>query len=432
MTRVISEGDLGQFPKGRDLCYHGAMNRRPLEPGLLSIFRLFLVLRLLLVLVTVVFYFYWGTRAFELWQLWAALPFLVDIPILFLFLSWSWLQRKLGRLYLPTLLAIATVSPLVEMNYVFPLYDIDASLAFLLMFLLLLVPILLTAWQYPFRYVVFFSIGASILEFSLLGGTPQFEFLGSEWTIAALLGLSLLSIFVGYIVSYLVAEQRKQRRALAQANRRLVQYASTLEQLAVSRERNRLARELHDTLAHALSGLTVQLEAISAVWDPPSRARAMLERSLSIARVGLDETRRALQALRATPLEDMGLVWAIRELAESVTARNGWALTLNLSRQIGVLPPEVEQCYYRVAQEALDNVSQHANARNISLSLSRNDKSLVLEISDDGVGFPSNLDSDERFGITGMRERAALIGGTLEMQSHPGQGTTVRLCGGGC
>ena len=414
------------------MCYHRAMNRHALEPGLLSIFRLFLVLRLLLVLVTVVFYFYWGTSAFEFWQLWAALPFLVDIPILFLFLSWSWLQQKLKRLYLPTLLVIATVGPIVEMNYVFPLYDIDASLAFLLMFLLLLVPIVLTAWQYPFRYVVLFSIGASVLEFTLLSGTPQFELLGSEWTIAALLGLSLLSVFVGYIVSYLVEEQHKQRHALAQANRRLVQYASTLEQLAVSRERNRLARELHDTLAHALSGLAVQLDAISAVWDPPERAQAMLERSLSIARVGLDETRRALQALRATPLEEVGLVLAIQELAESVTARNGWTLTLDLPEQLGALSPEVEQCYYRVAQEALENVSQHADAHNITLSLSRNETGLILEISDDGVGFPQDAEADQSFGIKGMRERAELIGGTLEMESHPGQGTTVRLCSGVC
>jgi len=176
----------------------------------------------------------------------------------------------------------------------------------------------------------------------------------------------------------------------------------------------------------------VQLDAISAVWDPPERAQAMLERSLSIARVGLDETRRALQALRATPLEEVGLVLAIQELAESVTARNGWTLTLDLPEQLGALSPEVEQCYYRVAQEALENVSQHADAHNITLSLSRNETGLILEISDDGVGFPQDAEADQSFGIKGMRERAELIGGTLEMESHPGQGTTVRLCSGVC
>ncbi|MBN1580924.1 MAG: sensor histidine kinase [Anaerolineae bacterium] len=405
------------------------MNRHHLEPGLLSIFRLFLVLRLLLVLLTVVFYFAWSTTTFELWQLWAALPFFADIPFLFLFLSWPWGRRKLGRLYLPTALFVSMISPIVEMSYVFPLYDIDISLAFLLMFLLLLVPLILTAWQYPLRYVVLFSLGTSMLEFGLLSGTPGFGSIGSGWAIVALLGRSSLSIFVGYIVSRLVTKQRRQRRALAEANRKLVKYALTLEQLAISRERNRLARELHDTLAHALSGLAVQLEAILTVWNPDEpRARSMLERALSITRIGLDETRRALQALRATPLEDMGLILSIHSLAAGVAARNALALKLDLPESIPHLSPEVEQCYYRTAQEALENVSRHANADHVSVLLKQITDRLVLEISDDGLGFEGTEDaSKDQFGIKGMQERADLIGGTLQVESSAGQGTTVRL-----
>jgi signal transduction histidine kinase len=297
------------------------------------------------------------------------------------------------------------------------------------MFLLLLVPLILTAWQYPLRYVILFSLGTSVLEFGLLSGTPGFRLIGSEWAIVVLLGRSSLSIFVGYIVSRLVTKQRRQRRALAEANRKLVQYALTLEQLAVSRERNRLARELHDTLAHALSGLAVQLEAILTVWNPTQpKARSMLERALSITRIGLDETRRALQALRATPLEDMGLILAIHSLAASVAARNALALRLDLAESLPHLSPEVEQCYYRTAQEALENVSKHANADQVSVLLKQIDGRLVLEISDDGLGFESDANaSADQFGIKGMQERADLIGGTLQVESNAGQGTTVRL-----
>lgn len=416
------------------MCYDQDMNRYPLEPGLLPIFRLFIVLRLILVLLTATLYFVWSKSSFELWQLAAILAFLADIPFLYIYLSWTWFQRKLGRFYLPIALLVATISPIVEMSYVFPLYGTDAALAFLLMFLLLLVPLILTVWQYPFRYVVLFSVGTSLLEFLLLSGTPQFKLLGPRWAVVGLFGRSLLSLFIGHIFSNLVTEQRKQREALAEANRKLVRYASALEQLAISRERNRLARELHDTLAHALSGLTVQLEALSAIWNPMSlKARKMLERSLSIARVGLDETRRALQSLRATPLEEMGLALAVRDLAENMTTRHRLTLTLDLPEHLGTLAPEVEQCYYRVAQEALENVSRHANARQVRVFLKRQGTELTLEISDDGVGFEDKPPSPGvQFGLQGMRERAELIGATLQVDSRPGQGTTVRLCSGAC
>ena len=409
------------------------MNKYPLEPGLLSTFRLYTAVRLIFVLIAAGFYYAWYKPAFELHMLFYLFPFLADVLFLFVFLSWSWFQRQLGRFYLPLALLVAAAGPITQIGYVLPLYGAERSLAFLLVFLLLLVPLILTAWQYSFRYVVLFGLGTSLFEFTLINTTSIPNAIELMWSVVALAGRSILSIFVGYIVSNLVVEQRKQRQELAEANRKLVRYASMLEQLAVSRERNRLARELHDTLAHALSGLAVQLDAIAALWDPiPSRASAMLERALSITRIGLDETRRALQALRATPLEDLGLALAIRNLAENVAARGALLLELDLPEQINDLAPEVEQCYYRVAQEALENVIVHANAQRVSVSLRQAEGRLTLEVSDDGLGFTGEATgSEDRLGIKGMRERAELIGGTLEVESCSGQGTTIRLRGGG-
>ncbi|MCJ7549701.1 MAG: sensor histidine kinase, partial [Anaerolineae bacterium] len=236
-------------------------------------------------------------------------------------------------------------------------------------------------------------------------------------------------IGIGYIVSYLVTEQRQQRSELAEANRKLTRFAAAQEQLATVRERNRLARELHDTLAHTLSALTVQLEALTAVWQPETpRAQHFLATALSTAREGLDETRRALQDLRAAPLDDLGLVLVIRNLAESVARRGALKLDLDLPEDLGNLPPDVENAFYRLAQEALENIVKHAGAKSVDVSLRQDGAHLTLVVADDGRGFLTGLtETDERFGIRGMRERAAQIGGTLDITTQPEAGTVVRL-----
>jgi signal transduction histidine kinase len=244
-----------------------------------------------------------------------------------------------------------------------------------------------------------------------------------------ILARTILYVAVGYMISRMMAAQRQQRQALAQANAQLSHYAATLEQLSVSRERNRLARELHDTLAHTLSGVTVQLAAVSALWATDAKAaRAILDQSMETTRTGLTETRRALQALRTSPLEDLGLALALQNLAESLAARTGLALDLHLSDHLDDLGPAAEQCVYRVAQEALANVDRHANARRLSVQLDRQDQQLILTIADDGRGFaPSAALLDGQFGLKGMQERAEIAGGKLEVESCPGGGTKVRL-----
>jgi signal transduction histidine kinase len=405
------------------------MREHTLEPGLLPTFRLYIAVRLAFVVIAGTFYLVWYQPPIGPTLLMASVPFVADIVILFVLLRCSCFHHWLGRLYLPVTLLVAVVGPIVQVGYVLPAFDTDATFAFLLGFSLLLVPLILTAWQYSFRWVLLFGLSTSLFEFLLLtqriGLTPE----RLRWSTVALFGRSLLTIFVGYIVSNLIEEQKLQRRELARANRQLIRYAVTLEQLAVSRERNRLARELHDTLAHALSGLAVQLDAIAALWEQmPPRARLMLDHALSTTRTGLDETRRALQALRATPLEDMGLSLAIRDLAERTTARAGLGRQLALVDRLGDLLPEVEQCYYRVAQEALENVIRHANATNVSVTLQRQGRQLVLQVADDGMGFTAEADRQrDQLGIRGMRERADLIGADLKVHSSEGQGTTIRL-----
>jgi signal transduction histidine kinase len=251
-----------------------------------------------------------------------------------------------------------------------------------------------------------------------------------------------MMLIVGYIIVQLVSIQREQRSALAQAyeqqaaaNRQLQQYAATLEELTISRERNRLARELHDTLAHSLSALAVQLEAVRSLWPiDPSRSRAILDEADETVRRGLMEARRALQDLRASPLQDLGLILALEDLAKAAAERSGASLELSLPRQIDAsLSSAAEQGVYRIAQEALENVVRHAEARTISVRLDQSDHKLILVVGDDGQGFVPDsqssppTDTPDQLGIQGMQERASLIGGQLEIATQEGQGTTLQL-----
>ena len=142
----------------------------------------------------------------------------------------------------------------------------------------------------------------------------------------------------------------------------------------------------------------------------PEKARTFLENMLATAQSGLDETRRALRSLRASPLEELGLAGAIRSLAEDFASRHRLSLELEIPEHPDDLTPEVEQCFYRVAQEALENTARHAGADHLSVKLIEEHGILELTIVDNGVGFNlAEISDDQRMGLQGMRERAELI-----------------------
>ena len=425
------------------------MKEPDIELGLLSVFRLFIGLRWLL-FISLVF----DVLEHRLGQLPQFYPFFIlssiELGLLSVYLSWPWLRHKLGRGYLPIALCISSILPVVEttltMLNVFTSVnshapsDIQihtAEMGAIQLLAILLIPLFLISWQYRFRAVLLFCLGTAVLETALLAPllqpgslsvTKLENPLGHEY-VGVLVIRTILFLICGYVITRLMNTQREHRRALIQANEKLVAYAATLEQLAISRERNRMARELHDTLAHTLSGLAVQLDSVTTLWDSiPPEASAMLEQSLATIRSGLDETRRALQALRATPLEDLGFSLAIRTLAEEAASRGNLSLEIELAEEIKALPPEVEHCFYRVAQEALENVLKHANAQRVTVHLIQVDERSTLTISDDGEGYtPEAMAEDHHLGIRGMRERAEMTGATFEVESQPGQGTTVHL-----
>ena len=136
----------------------------------------------------------------------------------------------------------------------------------------------------------------------------------------------------------------------------------------------------------------------------------------------------SLRDLRAAPLEDLGLALAIHTTAQDAASRGAFSLETDIPEEITDVQPEVEHCYYRVAQEALENVVRHAHAQEATIRLKQTDGCLTLTISDDGLGFTETISAEgERLGIRGMQERAEVIGATLEIESQPEQGTVVRL-----
>ena len=293
---------------------------------------------------------------------------------------------------------------------------------------LLLMALILLVWQYGWRSAIWFSGGIALFSLGLHRYFVRDEGPLLLPPVFVLIIQTSTFLLVGYYISVLVRQLKQQNESLAQANARLVDHAATLEELTISRERNRMARELHDTLAHTLSALSVQLETARAYQDVDRRATAaILETSLAATRSGLQETRQALKSLRASPLEDMGLALALRQLAEETAERANLALSLSIPTHVPSLPHAIEQCLYRVAQEATANVAHHANAHTLTVELTF-DGDIVLKIGDDGLGFdPQQAETTGHFGLTGMRERAALVGGTLTATSEPGSGTVIQM-----
>jgi signal transduction histidine kinase len=189
-------------------------------------------------------------------------------------------------------------------------------------------------------------------------------------------------------------------------------------------ERRRLARELHDETGQALTSILLGLKALEEkVDDTDSRAAAAELRELVVAT--LQDVRRLAVELRPSALDDFGLVAALERLTASISEQTGIGIDFEPALTTERLPEEVETALYRIVQESLTNVVKHAKARNVSVLLALKDGAVKAMIEDDGGGFDPAERTGEGFGLVGMRERLALLGGRLEIESSDGAGTTV-------
>jgi signal transduction histidine kinase len=249
------------------------------------------------------------------------------------------------------------------------------------------------------------------------------------------------------------ADQRNQALAeLSEANRRLeatlAENAGLHEQLltqareaGVLDERQRMAREIHDTLAQGLTGIVTQLQAAEQAGQDPAGWRRHLAAATRLARESLSEARRSVDALRPEPLETTARLGdALADVAGRWSSLHGIATQVTTTGSVRPLPPEAEATLLRAAQEALANVARHARATRVGLTLSYMEHEVVLDVRDDGQGFDpaqagasgiSAANGQARpggFGLVAMRQRIEGLSGTLQIESEPGAGTAISAC----
>ncbi|GAA0913457.1 sensor histidine kinase [Nonomuraea longicatena] len=195
-------------------------------------------------------------------------------------------------------------------------------------------------------------------------------------------------------------------------------------EVGVLQERARLAREIHDTLAQGFSGIITQLEAAEQAGDDPEAVRRRIVIAKRLARENLREARRSVQALRPEPLERARIDLALHDVAARWSAASGVTAAVSVDGAPRPLPPEVEASLLRAAQEGLSNVAKHARASRAAITLSYMDDEVTLDVLDDGVGF-ERAGPSGGYGLQAMRERAGVAGGTLTVESAPGEGTAL-------
>jgi len=232
-----------------------------------------------------------------------------------------------------------------------------------------------------------------------------------------------------YIIGYQIGVAVERARLFDQTSR-----------LATTEERNRLAREIHDTIAQGMAATIFNLESAEVMLDSPdpakrAKAREKISKALNLTRANLDEARRSVLDLRAAPLQEKLLAEAIATLVDNFASETGVEAHFELNASPVSnrrFPARVEAGVYRIAQEALNNIKKHAHAKSVTVTfqaeLMEGNERLRLTIEDDGQGFVLSDESRQgHFGLIGMNERARLLGGRLEIQSCPGSGTDIEL-----
>ena len=267
-----------------------------------------------------------------------------------------------------------------------------------------------------FGWVIFFGIATVVGLFIKFGA-----FEGLSVCFPYLAGLFLIASFSNMMMRANEARLQSDRLLdeLQGAHRQLQEYAGQAEELAPAKERNRLARELHDSVAQTLYGLTLQAEAASRKLNAgqTDEVADYLHEIRDSSQQTLKETRLLIFELRPPILEEEGLVPALRERLESVENRSGLKTQINL-QEVGRLPGGIESGLYGISNEVLNNILKHAHATEIKVSLEKGSGKIVLEISDNGIGFePASAETHGGLGLKGIKERAEQIGGKLQIRS---------------
>lgn len=255
-------------------------------------------------------------------------------------------------------------------------------------------------------------------DLSVIQAPPWWNAQRVVWVLSAFLALAVVAVGVVMLASRRRLKDQEHRRAMAET-----------EFTAILSERNRVAREIHDTLSQSLGAISVQLElARGHANEISAPARNHLGAALRLARAALAEARDSIWNMRSQVLEKRDLGQALEGILVQMTEGTGVKSAMRIEGVSRRLAPVVENNLLRIGQEAITNASKHAKPTRIDVTLAFNGRTVRLAVEDDGVGFsmesPSGADR-RTFGLVGIKERAELLGGTAEITSAPGEGTRV-------
>jgi signal transduction histidine kinase len=270
------------------------------------------------------------------------------------------------------------------------------------------------------RLLVYLALAAAVV---LPIGLRHFD----PWSSTLVNGLTVIAaiVFVAVFAQMRLNEQQARERVeqlmakLEEANVQLAIYATQAEELAMTQERNRLAREIHDSLGHTLTTVNVQIEAARVVMgSDPDRALDAMNKAQELTQKGLARIRESVAALRESPVSNRPLGEAIASLIKQAQS-NGLVTEFTIVGEPQPLENKVALALYRVAQEGLTNVRRHARASRVDVWLDFQPGKVRLQVRDNGVGA---AETDGGFGLLGIRERMQLLGGRLEISTGVGKG----------
>jgi signal transduction histidine kinase len=242
-----------------------------------------------------------------------------------------------------------------------------------------------------------------------------------RWGFVAMFGGILVSLQL--LVDRILAE-KQAKEELSIANQRIRNYALRAEEVATLQERNRIAREIHDSLGHSLTALNLHLEmALKLANIQPDRSREVLSEAKRLGSIALQDVRQSVSTLRSDPLQGQDLPAAIHKLIDDLKLATRIEPVCHLDLP-ATLPPDVATAIYRIVQEALTNITKYAEAKEAIVSLHATAEAIELKIADNGRGF-NPTHNTTGFGLQGMRERVLSLQGKFEINSAPGEGCQI-------
>jgi signal transduction histidine kinase len=238
--------------------------------------------------------------------------------------------------------------------------------------------------------------------------------------------MMLFSVSLFFVLRFVSTwlSERSMREQLINAHAQLQQYALQVEDLATVQERNRIARDIHDSLGHALTALNVQLQTVVKLWDiNPNSAKSFLNQAQRLGELAIKEVRQSVRTLRIEVRQEEPLETAIASLAEDFRQSTGISVFTKIQLK-GVLPPQVIKALHRIVQEALTNICKHAQATAVMIQLKTTSTQVYLSVKDNGQGFLMDC-TPKGFGLQGMQERVAALGGSFSLYSEPQKGCQI-------